>query len=161
MQRPSSGLATDFHWLCKSLLVFHQDFSKIVTLPIAMLKTIRSSIVSASRVDDNEIVGGCSGIEAENGGSIVKQKVGSIIPDNWLNSQGGSYKSLQQVCDFAAVFSLDLASKLSKHTRINNHVIKLIKCQRAHQTIQINRRYSHAFQTKFGQILSVVRLETQ
>ena len=28
--------------------------------------------------------------------------------------------------DFADVFSLDLASKLSKHTKINNHAIKLV-----------------------------------
>ena len=37
---------------------FIKDFNKIAALLIAMLKTTGSSVASASRVDDNEIVGG-------------------------------------------------------------------------------------------------------
>ena len=58
-----------------------------------MLKTTGLSIVSASRVDDNEVVSGGGGAGAENDGSIVKWKVGSITSDNWFNSQRGSYES--------------------------------------------------------------------
>ena len=57
-----------------------------------MLKTTGSSIVSAFRVDDNEVVGSGGGAGAENGGSIVEQKVDSITSNNWLDSRGRSYK---------------------------------------------------------------------
>ena len=45
-----------------------------------MLKTTGSSIVLPFRVDDNEVVGGSGGgVGAESGGSVVEQKVGSIV----------------------------------------------------------------------------------
>ena len=56
---------------------FIQDFSRIATLLTIMLKTTGSSVASAFRVDDNEVVGGGGGAGA--GGSVVKQKVGSNI----------------------------------------------------------------------------------
>ena len=58
-------------------IVFIQGFSKIATSLTAMLKTTGSSVVSAFRVDDNEVVGGGGGAGA--GGSVVKQKMGSIV----------------------------------------------------------------------------------
>ena len=56
---------------------FIQGFSKIATSLTAMLKTTGSSVVSAFEVDDNEVVGG--GGDAGVGGSVIKQKVGSIV----------------------------------------------------------------------------------
>ena len=44
-----------------------------------MLKTTGSSVASAFRDDDNEVVGGSSAAGAESGESVLKQKVGSII----------------------------------------------------------------------------------
>ena len=55
-----------------------------------MLKITGSSVASAFRVDDNEIVGG-DGIGAESGGSIVEQKVGLIVynhPEYPENEEG-------------------------------------------------------------------------
>ena len=43
-----------------------------------MLKTTRSSVASASRVNDNKVVGD-SGAEAESDKSIIERKVGSIV----------------------------------------------------------------------------------
>ena len=51
---------------------FIQDFSKIVTSLIAMLKTTGSSIASAFRVDDNEVVSGGDGARAKSGGSVYQ-----------------------------------------------------------------------------------------
>ena len=57
--------------------------------------------------------------------------------------------------DFTNVFSPDLTSKLSKHTRINNQAIELVDGQqllykpiyniKAGKTIQVTRRCSHFF----------------
>ena len=91
-----------------------------------MLKITGSSVASAFRVDDDEVVGGNSGAGAENGESIIKQKVDSITSDNWLDSRGGFYKSPRRVCDLVDVFSLDLASKLPEYIRINNCAIELV-----------------------------------
>ena len=44
-----------------------------------MLKTTGSSVVSAFRVDDDEIVGGGGVAWAESGENVLKQKVGSIV----------------------------------------------------------------------------------
>ena len=43
-----------------------------------MLKTTRSSVALASRVDGNKIIGDGGDVKVESGGSIVKQKVVSI-----------------------------------------------------------------------------------
>ena len=69
MGRPSSGLATGFHWLRKSLPAFHPR-SKIATSPTAILKTTGSSVALASIVDDNEVVGGGGGVAAESGENV-------------------------------------------------------------------------------------------
>ena len=61
---------------------FIQSFSRITTSLTAMFKTTGSSVASAFRVDDDEIVGGGGYAGAENGGSIIEQKVSSIISDN-------------------------------------------------------------------------------
>ena len=79
-----------------------------------MLKTTGSSVASAFRVDDNKVVGGGDGAGAESGGSVIKQKVGLIAPT----------KVPVEYANFA--FSPNLASKLPKHTRINDHAIKLV-----------------------------------
>ena len=105
---------------------FIQDFSRLATSLIAMLKIIGSSVTSAFRVDDDEVVNSNGGAGAENGESIVKRKVDSITSNNWLNSQRGSYKSPQQVFDLVDVFFLDLASELPEHTGINDRAIKLV-----------------------------------
>ena len=44
-----------------------------------MLKTNELSIASASRIDDDEVVGSNGGAGAESGGSVVKQKLSSIL----------------------------------------------------------------------------------
>ena len=49
---------------------FIQGFSRIATSLTAMLKTNGSSVASAFRVDDDEVVGGSGGARA--GGSVVK-----------------------------------------------------------------------------------------
>ena len=90
-----------------------------------MLKITESFVASAFRVDDNEVIVGSGGAGAENGGSIVERKVYSITLDNWLDSRGGSYENFRRVCDIVDIFSLDLASKLPEHTRINDRAIKL------------------------------------
>ena len=91
-----------------------------------MMKTIRSSVASASRVDDDEVVGGASA-GAESGGSVVKHKVGSIVPVKYT--------------DFA--FSLDLTSKLPEHTGNNNHAIELVND---------NLNHPQALQDKLGKV---------
>ena len=56
-----------------------------------MLKITGSSIESDFGVDDNEIVGSGGGAGAESGGSVVKQKVGSIVhnyPEYSENEEG-------------------------------------------------------------------------
>ena len=54
-----------------------------------MLKTIESSVVSAFRVDDDEVVGGVG--DAGAGGSIVERKVGSIT---WLSDSSSTLGSM-------------------------------------------------------------------
>ena len=44
-----------------------------------MLEITGSSVTSASRVNNNEVIGGGGGAGAESGGSVVEQKVGSIV----------------------------------------------------------------------------------
>ena len=48
-----------------------------------MLKTTGSSVASAFRFDNNEIVGDGGAAGAESGKSILKQKVGSIVLSTW------------------------------------------------------------------------------
>ena len=60
---------------------FIKDFSRIATSLTAMLKTIGSSVASAFRVDDDEIVGGGGGAGA--GESVLKRKVSSIVLSTW------------------------------------------------------------------------------
>ena len=52
---------------------FIQDFSRIATSLTAILKTTRSSVASAFRVDDDEVVGGGDGAGAESGRSICQR----------------------------------------------------------------------------------------
>ena len=59
---------------------FISGFSRIATSLTAMLKITGSFVASVFEVDDNEVVGDDGGIGAESGGSVVKQKVGSIRP---------------------------------------------------------------------------------
>ena len=80
-----------------------------------MLKTTRSSVASASRVDDNEVVGG-GDAGAESGGSIVERKVGSITPT----------KVPVVYTNFTNVFSSDLASELPKSTGVNDYAMGLV-----------------------------------
>ena len=108
-----------------------------------MLKTTGSSIASAFRVDDNEIVGGGGGVGA--GGNVVKQKVGSIVRNHpeYSEDKEGVYPSFRpqkasliakeastkvpvKYADFADVFSPDLASKLLEHAGVNDHVIEMV-----------------------------------
>ena len=49
----------------------------------AILKRFGSSVISAFRVDDDEVVGGSGDAGAKNGGNIVEQKVGSIVQSIW------------------------------------------------------------------------------
>ena len=126
---------------------FIQGFSKIAISLTAILKTTRSSVVSAFRVDDNEVVGGGGGAGA--GGSVVKRKVGSIVRNypEYPEDKEGVYPSLRpqrtsliakeaptkvpvKYANFADVFSPDLASKLPEHAGVNNHVIKLINANK-------------------------------
>ena len=58
---------------------FIQDFSSIAISPTAILKTTGLSVASASRIDDDEIVGSSGGAKAETSGNAVKQKLGSIV----------------------------------------------------------------------------------
>ena len=76
------------------------------------MKTTGSSIASAFRVDDSKVGGGGAG--AESGGSVVKQKLGSIIPK----------KVTIEYTNFA--FSPDLALNLPEHTGINDRAIELV-----------------------------------
>ena len=80
-----------------------------------MLKTTGSSVASAFRVNDDEVVGG-GDARAKSDGSIVEQKVGSITPT----------KVPVIYTNFANVFSPDLASKLPKRTRVNNYTMELV-----------------------------------
>ena len=89
------------------------------------MKITESSVTSAFRVDDDEVVVG-GGAGAEHGRGMVERKVDSIASDNWLDSRGGSHNSPQRVCDLVEVFSLDLASKLPEHTGINDYAIELV-----------------------------------
>ena len=85
---------------------FIQDFSRIATSPIAMLKTTGSSVTSAFRVDNNEVVGGGGGARAESSGSVIKRKVGSITLESWLDCQGGSYKGPRRICQLCVLSGL-------------------------------------------------------
>ena len=108
-----------------------------------MLKTTGSSVASAFRVDDNEVVGGGDGARAESGGSDVKQKVGSIVRNHpeYLEDEKGVYPSFRpqragliakktptkipvEYANFA--FSPDLASKLPKHIGIKDRSFELV-----------------------------------
>ena len=108
-----------------------------------MLKMTGSSVVSAFRVDDDEVVGDGGGAGA--GGSIVERKLGSIVCNHpeYPEDEKGVHPSLRpqrvgliakeaptkvpvEYANFADVFSPDLASGLPKHTRINNHTIELV-----------------------------------
>ena len=51
---------------------FIQGFSRIATSLTAILKTTGSSVASAFRVDDDEVVGGGDSARAESGGSVVE-----------------------------------------------------------------------------------------
>ena len=88
-----------------------------------MLKTTGSSVASAFRVDDDEVVGSGDGAGAESGGSVVKQKVGLIAPT----------KVSIKYANFA--FSPDLDSELPEHTRINNHAIELVDDHSSHPQV--------------------------
>ena len=58
---------------------FIQGFSRIATSLTAILKTTGSSVTSASRVDDDGVIGSGGGAGAESNGSVVEWKVGSIV----------------------------------------------------------------------------------
>ena len=108
-----------------------------------MLKTTGSSVTSAFRIDDNEIIsGGCS---ARADGSVVKQKVCSILRNHpgypedekdvhpslrpqkaELIAKEVPTKVLVKYADFADVFFPDLASELPEHAGVDDHVIELI-----------------------------------
>ena len=80
-----------------------------------MLKTTGSSVVSASKVDIDEVVGG-DDAGAKSGESIVKRKVGSITPT----------KIPVVYTNFANVFSPDLASELPERTGVNDYAMELV-----------------------------------
>ena len=122
---------------------FIQGFSRIATSLTAMLKTTGSSVASASRVDDNEVVGGDGGAGA--GGSVVERKVGSIVHNHpeYPEDEEGVYPSFRpqragliaketptkvpvEYADFADVFSPDLASELPEHAGVNDHILELV-----------------------------------
>ena len=86
------------------------------------MKTSGSSIASAFRVDDDEVVGGGDGAGAESR-SVVEQKVGLIAP----------MKVPVEYANFA--FSPNLASELLEYTRINNHAIELINDYPSHPQV--------------------------
>ena len=108
-----------------------------------MLKTTGLFVISAFRVDDDEVIGGIDGAGA--GGNIVKRKVGSIVhnqleyPEDEENvhpslkpQRAGSIteeapiKVPVEYADFVDVFSSDLVSGLLEYTRINDRAIKLV-----------------------------------
>ena len=68
-----------------------------------MLKTTGSSIASAFRVDNNEVVGGGGGAGA--GGSVVKQKVGSIVLSTWTTRKVSTH--LFRACQLCILSGLD------------------------------------------------------
>ena len=92
-----------------------------------MLKTTGLFIASAFGVNDDEVVGGGDGAGAESG-SVVERKVGLIAPT----------KVSIKYANFA--FSLDLASKLPEHTRINDHTIELIDNHLSHPQVMPDRK---------------------
>ena len=71
MEKPV-GLQQVFIGFANFYQYFIQGFSRIATLLTAMLKTTGSSIVSAFRVDDDEVVDSGNGVGAESVGSVVK-----------------------------------------------------------------------------------------
>ena len=108
-----------------------------------MLKTTGSSVASAFRVDNDKVVGGGDGAGAECGGSVIEQKVGSIVSNHleYPEDKEGVHPSLRpqragliaeeappkvsvMYADFA--FSPDLASELPKHTRIKDRSLELV-----------------------------------
>ena len=122
---------------------FIQGFSRIATSLTAMLKTTGSSVASAFRVDDDEVVGGGDGAGAECGGSIIERKVGSIVRNHpeYPEDKKGVHPSLRpqragliaeetppkvsvEYANFA--FSPDLASKLPEHTGIKDCSLELV-----------------------------------
>ena len=122
---------------------FIQGFSKIATSLTAMLKTTGSSIASAFRVDHDEVVGGGDSAGAENGGSVVERKVGSIVcnhpeyPEDekdihpslrpqraGLITEKAPVKVPVEYVDFA--FFPDLASELPEHTGIKDRSLELV-----------------------------------
>ena len=54
---------------------------------------------------------------------LKKSKISGLIVEKAPTKVSSKY------LDFASIFSLDLASELSKHTEINDHVIKLVNGQ--------------------------------
>ena len=93
-----------------------------------MLKTTGSSVASASRVDDDEVVGD-GGAGAKSGGSVVERKVDSIVRNHpeYPEDEEGVHPSLRpqkagliaeetptnvpaEYADSADVFSLTLGS---------------------------------------------------
>ena len=106
-----------------------------------MLKTTGSSVASAFRVDNNEVVAGDSGAGA--GRSVIKQKVGSIVRNypEYSEDEESVHPSLRpqragliakeallkvsvEYADFA--FSPDLVSELPEHTRIKDRSLELV-----------------------------------
>ena len=127
---------------------FIQGFSRIATSLTAMLKTTGSSVASAFRVDDNEVVGGGGGAGA--GESVVERKVGSIVHNHpeYLKDEKSVHLSLRpqragliakeaptkvfvEYADIADMSSSDLVSKLPEHIGINDYAIELVDANRS------------------------------
>ena len=134
---------------------FIQGFYRIATSLTAMLKRTGSSVASASRADDNEVVGG-GDARAESGGSVdgldasrKKSTKSKSQTKSGLNcteytedeedvhssrrpqragliAKEAPIKVSVEYADFANVFSLDLAFELPEHNGINNHPIGLV-----------------------------------
>ena len=84
-------------YIARHTYVFIQGFSKIVISPTAILEITGSSITSVSGIDDYEVVNNGGGAGAESGGSVVKQKVGSIIHNHpeYSEDEEGVHPSLR------------------------------------------------------------------
>ena len=80
---------------------FIQGFSRIATSLTAMLRTTGSSITSASRVDDDEVVGGGSA-GAESGGSVDNQAGRTLQYDVGLRDDDKKFSWLGLVKAFVA-----------------------------------------------------------
>ena len=146
MERPV-GLQKVFIGFANFSRRFIQGFNKIATSLTAMLKTIGSSVASAFRVDDNEVISCSGGVGAESGGSVVEQKLGSIVHNHpeypedeeavhpslrpqraGLIVEEASTKVSVKYANFA--FSQDLASELPEHPGINDYSIALVNANR-------------------------------